>query len=153
MKTTEQKKLKAATVKTLLFLGTLAIICVGCWTPPPKTELMVHYNVPLMSPGAQFAELPPAIQRTIRAETGGTPILDIQKNYTNDQVVYQVLFQNAILFPPLLIATDGSVLNPDLTVAIAAPPQVVATKTAGPFERVTLQDPPPQVVKAIQSQA
>ena len=59
---------------------------------------------------AVFAELPPAIQRTIRAETGGVPIRDIQKNSNNDQVVYRVLFQNALLFPPLYIAADGSVL-------------------------------------------
>jgi hypothetical protein len=154
MRTTELTKLKAANVKTLLFLGALAIVSAGCVASQPKTsEAMVRYNVPLMSPGAQFAELPPAVQRTIRAETGGVPIRDIQKTSTNDQVVYLVLFQNAVLFPPLYIAPDGSVLNPDLTISIAAPHEVVATKTGGPIERVTLQDLPPQVVKAIQSQA
>src|SRR5882724_6067414 len=154
MKTTQLTKLKAANVKTLLFIGALAVVSAGCGTPQSETsEAMVRYDVPLMSPGTQFAELPPAIQRTIRAETGGVPIRDIQKNSNNDQVVYRVLFQNALLFPPLYIAADGSVLNPDLTVAIAAPHEVVATKTAGPIDRIPFQDLPPQVIKAIQAQA
>jgi hypothetical protein len=154
MRTIELTKLKAVNVNALLFLGALAIVSAGCETLQPKTsEAMVRYDVPLKSPGTQFAELPPAVQRTIRAETGGVPILDIQKNSNNDQVVYRVLFQNALLFPPLYIAADGSVLNPDLTVAIAAPHEVVATKTAGPIEQIPLQDLPPQVIKAIQAQA
>lgn len=139
-----------------LFILVLAAMAVGC--QGPRRKMPSHdasaYRYPLKSPGTQFAELPPAVQRTIRAETGGTLIADIQKNGTdNDRMVYRVIFENQERFAPLYIAPDGSVLNPDLTVVIAAPHEAVATKTAGPSERLTLEDLPPQVVKAMQGQA
>jgi hypothetical protein len=134
----------------------LAALCAGCCSAPcPEkfAELMTSYHYPLISPGTQFAGLPPAVQRTIRAETGGARIADIEKDTSTEQVVYRIYFENSALFPPLYVAPDGSVLNPDLTVAVAAPHEAVATKTVGLADRVTLQDLPPPVVKAIQSQA
>lgn len=154
MKTTELQSLPVEE-RAILFLFVAAMLCGGCATPEPKTAVkpVVHYHDPLMSPGTQFAELPPAVQRTIRAETGGAQITDIEKGYNNDQTVYRVLFENTALFPPLYIASDGSVLNPDLTVAIAAPHEPAVIKTAGPVQIITLQEAPPAVVKAIQAQA
>lgn len=134
----------------------LAVVVVaGCAAPRPEPSLDYsrRYHYPLLSPGTQFAELPPAVQRTIRAETGGTAIANIEKGTNDEQLVYRVIFQNPEWFPPLYVAPDGSLLNPNLTVAIPAPYEVVATKTAGPTERVTVQDLPPQVVKAIQAEA
>jgi len=35
-------------------------------------------------------------------------------------VVYKIYFRDADVFPPIYVAPDGSVLNPDLTVAVSA---------------------------------
>jgi len=35
-------------------------------------------------------------------------------------MVYKVYFRNHELFPPLYVAADGSLLNPDLSVAAGA---------------------------------
>jgi hypothetical protein len=154
--------MKTTTLQDLLYLGScasvgvgLAALFAGCVAPGPEmfTELYTSYHYPLMSPGAQFAELPPSVQRTIRAQTGGAPIANIEKDTRKEQVVYRIYFENPASYPTLYVAPDGSVLNPDLTVAIAAPHEVVATKTAGLADRITLQDLPPSVLKAIQSQA
>lgn len=144
------------TMKASIFVLTFAALTAGCHGPEPKpfSEFAYGYHYPLKSPGTQFAELPPAVQRSIRAETGGTLIADIQKTELGgDRPVYRVIFENQYRFPPLYIASDGSVLNSDLTIAISAPHEVVAARTAGPLERLTVEDLPPQVVKSIQGQA
>lgn len=142
-------------MRTPIFIA-FVTLAAGCRGPHRETppEFAFGYHYPLKSPGTQFAELPPAVQRTIRAETGGTLIADIQKSETgSDRPFYRVIFENQVRFPPLYVAPDGSVLNPDLTIAISAPHEVVASRTAGASERLTLEDLPPQVVKAIQGQA
>ncbi|HTL57997.1 MAG TPA: hypothetical protein VL361_20070 [Candidatus Limnocylindrales bacterium] len=119
-----------------------------------SSEYDSRYRYPLVSPGTQFAELPPAVQRTIRAETGSSQIFDIQKG-TNSEggMVYRVIFENEAVLPPLYVAPNGSLLHPDLSLSKVAPQEVVTTKTSGPSELVTVQDLPTQVIKAIQGQA
>ena len=155
MKTTEIQVLLMKNLSAILLLGVVVALSTGCETQPPDNSLkpVVRYSYPLTSPGTQFAECPPAVQRTIRAETGGAQIADIEKGSNDYLSVYKVLFGNSALFPPLYVASDGSVLNPDLSVKIPAPHEPAAIKTGGPVERVTLQDLPPQVVKAIQTEA
>src|SRR5689334_972003 len=152
MKTSETWSIK--NLRAVLCLAGLAVLSAGCEANRPDTGLqpVVRYNYPLMSPGTQFGECPPAVQRTIRAETGGAQIEDIEKGSNDYLTVYKVRFVNSALFPPLYVASDGSILNPDLSVAIPAPHETAAIKTAGPVERVTLPDLPPQVVKTIQAQ-
>ena len=159
---------KSQPLKGVFWMSAAALLFCGCLKhhaePPPSARAGVaietssdydsRYRYPLVSPGTQFAELPPAVQRTIRAETGGAQIFDIQKG-TNSEggMVYRVIFENDIVLPPLFIAPNGSLLHPDLTISKTPPTEIVASKTLGPTERVSVQDLPPAVVKAIQGQA
>ncbi len=112
-----------------------------------------RYHNPLLSPGAQFATLPPAVQRTVRAEAGAADIDDIVKDNDAGRIVYRVYFRNAGANPPLYIAPDGSLLYPDLRVAIGGSQDTVGVLTGGPVTGITLSDLPPQVVKKIQERA
>jgi hypothetical protein len=109
------------------------------------------YRLPLISIGAKFSGLPPAVQNTIRAEVGTLTMTDIVKDTGSGKTVYQIYFANAELFPPLYIAPDGSVLNPDLTVAVAAPEEHIGVSTAG--AGLQPSDLPPEVLRTIQSKA
>jgi len=112
-----------------------------------------RFHKPLISPGAQFAALPPAVQNSIRAQTGGSDIAYITKETNWIEPVYVIHFQEAELYPPLYIMPDGTVLDEFLEVAVGAPQETVGMLTGGPVTGVTLSDLPPKVVKTIQQRA
>jgi len=97
--------------------------------------------------------LPPAVQHTIRAETGSEDIEDILKDTNSIPPIYRVFFVNRAAFPPLYIRTDGSLLNPDLSVAIGAGQDRFGILTGGPSVGVSLNDLPPTVLTVVQNQA
>jgi hypothetical protein len=99
-----------------------------------------------------FSGLPPAVQNTIRAQTGAETIYDIHKTTTPDnQVVYIINFDNPGL-PPLYVAPDGSVLNPDFTIAVSAIREDIGTYS-GTTAGLKPGDLPPAVMKVIQERA
>ena len=79
------------------------------------------------------------MQNTVRAQSGTVEITDILRNDTTGSPVYVFYFKNAELFPPLYVASDGSVLRSNLTVAVGAtqeslvkpPPVAVALAASG----------------------
>ena len=121
----------------------------GCAAPSyaptgqPTAQRQNVYNKPLNSPGAKFGSLPPLVQRTVLAEAGPAQVVDAVRDTSGNQVVYKIYFQESEVFPPLFVAPDGSVLNPDLTVAVSATHGI----------RVKLADLPPPVAKAIPARA
>ncbi|HVV71464.1 MAG TPA: hypothetical protein VHI52_08205 [Verrucomicrobiae bacterium] len=133
-------------------LGGFALCLLGCARPQPasKSEYTDRYVHPLSSPGSQFGQLPPAVKHTILAETGSATISRIDKGTANGRTVYRVSFRDSGVFPPLYIAPDGAVLYPNLHEAVGAPQDVFTIATHGPVTRVSLDELPPQVVKAIQ---
>lgn len=135
----------------ILFAALLA----GCAGPQEASTSQYHYlyDEPLVTPGTKFARLPLTVQHTIRAEAGMAQIEDIQKEVHAGRPIYRVTFNNYLSYPPLYIASDGSLLNPDLTVAVAAPPELASLLTAAPFARITLNDLPPPVIKTVQTRA
>jgi hypothetical protein len=99
-----------------------ALLAAGCATES-KTQQAAHHTVydkPLTSPGAKFGALPPAVQRTVLAEAGPAEVVDAVRDTSSGRVVYKIYFLESDIFPPLYVAPDGSVLNPDLTVAVSA---------------------------------
>lgn len=142
-------------LKSSVIVSVVGVLLAGCAGGRPAGLAAYHerYDKPLLSPGAQFAALPPAVQGTIRAETGSADIAEVVKDTSSGGVVFRIDFQNRALFPPLYIAADGSVLDPDLTVAIGAPLDTTSIITGGPVAAVTLNDLPPVVVKTIQRRA
>jgi hypothetical protein len=117
---------------------------------PMITEDAYPYTRPLTSLGAKFGALPAAVQNTVRAEAGMTEVSEIEKKITTELVYYVIYFRDAKNFPPLYIAPDGSVLRPDLTVAVPAPRDISGGLSAGPSTTVTLKDLPAPVSKALQ---
>ena len=119
----------------------VALLAVGCASKSAKEQTAHHtiYNKPLTSPGAKFGALPAPVQRTVLAEAGPAEVVDAVRDTSSGRVVYKVYFRDSEVFPPLYMAPDGSVLNPDLTVAVSA--------THG--ARVKMADVPAKVLKAI----
>ena len=101
------------------------------------------YHKPLTSPGAKFGALPPLVQRTVLAEAGTAGVVDTVRDTRSGRVVYRIYFRDPVNFPPLYVAPDGSVLNPDLTVAVSARQGM----------RVKPADVPPSVKEAIPKRA
>ncbi len=141
---------------TTLLAGA-AVILAGCAREHRAVvvvdkPLETPYQTPLLSPGAQFAALPPVIQHTIRAETGAAEIDKIIKDTNSGPVVYRVYFVHHDAFPPLYIGADGSVLNPDLSVAVGASKETVKISSGGAATGLSTSDLPPNVMKTVQRQ-
>ncbi|HEY5481500.1 MAG TPA: hypothetical protein VIL39_08475 [Verrucomicrobiae bacterium] len=100
----------------------VALLLTGCATQSKVEKAQHHtvYNKPLTSPGAKFGALPPVVQRTVLAEAGPAEVVDAVRDPSSGRVVYKIYFRDADIFPPIYVAPDGSVLNPDLTVAVSA---------------------------------
>jgi hypothetical protein len=129
----------------VLFVVSLVVLLAGCKTPS-KTQTASHqtpYLKPLNSPGAKFGDLPPIVQRTVLAEAGPEEIVDAVRDTSSGRVVYKIYFLDHEVFPPLYVAPDGSVLNPDLTIAV----------NAEEGTRVKRSDVPAAVMKAIPERA
>jgi hypothetical protein len=107
------------------------------------------YHKPLFSPGALFGSLPLAVRNTVLAEAGDAEVSDVSKATNSVGVFYKVSFKQRVVYPPLYIREDGSVLHPDLTLAVQAPPPPVSGATTD----LKLHDLPPLVQKALQDHA
>jgi hypothetical protein len=117
-------------------LAIVAWMLAGCATERTDSpaESRNPYHEPLTSPGAKFAALPPSVRNTVRAQAGGAPIADIVRSDLPNGTVYQIRFENPLLWPPLHVAADGSVLYPNLAVAVGAAaeaPEVIAGRAGG----------------------
>ena len=100
------------------------------------------YTAPLATAGAKFGALPAAVQNTVRCQVGTTQIYDIRKESHDSRTYYKVSFVDSNSYPALLAAQDGSVLNPDLTVAVQAPQPL--------NPEIKLADLPQEVRKVLQ---
>ena len=129
----------------VLLVVSLTVLLAGCATQDQNqtAEQQTPYRKPLTSPGAKFGALPPVVQLTVLAEVGPEEVVDAVRDTSSGRVVYKIYFRDYELFPPLDVAPDGSVLNPDLTIAVKA---VDGT-------RVKAADVPAKVMQAIPGRA
>jgi hypothetical protein len=107
---------------SFLLVVPLAVLLAGCATPnkAQTAAQATPYHKPLNSPGAKFGALPPIVQRTVLAEVGQEEVLDAVRDTKSGHVYYKIIFRDSGVFSPLYVAPDGSVLNPDLTIAVNA---------------------------------
>jgi len=129
------------------------VFCPGCASRLDEHQRLAEnpYRQPLVSSGSQFGSLPPAVQNTVRAETGSAEIEGVAKTNAVGQRVYEIRFQNPELYPPMYVAQDGSVLNPDLSVAVGAPrdnSEVLTGAGAGGLKFEDLPGPAATVVRS-----
>jgi hypothetical protein len=137
----------------LLWFALLAGVLMGCARHKYAHEL-TPYQFPLNSPGGKFTGLPPAVQNSIRAQVGEEEIEDIRKlNYISGDVVYEVDFVNDVLYPPLFVAADGAVLNPDMTVAVGTADDTIGVSKGAARAGLKPGDLPKQVMQKIQEKA
>lgn len=126
----------------------LSLVLGACSTPERRAELSYYpYLHPLVSPGAQFVALPPAVRNVIRAENGSAGIVDIVKANNSGRILYVVHFENEEAFPPLFISPEGGVLHPDLTVAVPAPREPGSYLPGSPITGLKPADLPPAVLR------
>src|SRR3989440_10382135 len=62
----------------------------------------------------KFNELPPAVQKTVRAQAPNAEIADVSHKTQDGMEVYQVEFREPGTNPKLMGAADGRLLNTDL---------------------------------------
>jgi len=113
----------------------------------------VPYHRSLASPGSKFGALPPAVQNTVRAETGAAEIRDIETRYGPGGPTYVIYFRNRELFAPMFVAADGSLLHPDLTLAMGAPKDSFGVVSSGPVTGVKPNELPQPALKTITERA
>ncbi len=127
----------------------------GCAHRAPRAERAAPppdpYHFPLSSPGSQFASLTPPVQNAIRAQVGGAQISQIIKDPVTGRV--DVYFVNDALFPPLHVARDGSILGPDLSVAVGAPRDESVALVGGPIAELKPADLPQRVSDTVRQKA
>jgi hypothetical protein len=138
-------------IEFLNCLATAALLALvsGCADPRPRAENF--YEKPLTSPGGKFGALPTAAQNSIRAQTGSAEIADIVTNKNPNRVVYRVDFVNDDLFPPLYVAQDGAILNPDLSVGV--PADTSSVSNGGHATGVRLSEMPAKVAEVLHEHA
>ncbi|HWV99335.1 MAG TPA: hypothetical protein VNZ64_06520 [Candidatus Acidoferrum sp.] len=148
-------------MKTSLLSGLILVLlaggCARHTSPEPvparTADRSYPYRKPLTSLGAKFGALPTAVQNTVRAEAGMTEITEVFKAATAERVYYKISFKDVLNYPPLYIASDGSVLNPDLTVAVPAPHDASGGLAGGPAKVVTASELPANVLAVIHERA
>jgi hypothetical protein len=125
----------------------ILVVVAGCASHPNSPSSKPHnaYAKPLSTPGAKYGDLPQNIQRTVLAEAGTAEINDAIKETKGGRVIYKVTFRDADSFPQLIVGADGSVLNPDLTVAVRAP--------QGNVSAISLNDLPLKAQRTVQEHA
>jgi hypothetical protein len=131
----------------------LALLCGCAHQSQDLADGTGPYQYPMASPGAKFGALPPAAQNTIRAQVGAAVISDIETQYGPEGPVYTILFRNTEVYPPLIVAADGSLLRPDLSVAVGASRDTFNVVSSGPVTGVKPTELPALALKSIQDRA
>jgi hypothetical protein len=139
-------------MKKFVILALLAVLAAGCAhhrresaPPAPVVRNDYPYHSPLSTPGSRFGALPVVVQNSVRSEAGTAEIVDVRKETRAGKVFYKIFFRDERNYPPLFIGPNGDVLNPDLSVAVPAPQEILTD--------VKLNDLPVGVLKAIQQHA
>jgi hypothetical protein len=135
-------------IHSLWFVAVAAALA-GCVEEQPE----VAYHQPLTSPGGEFTTVPPAVQNSVRAQVGCAEIINVAKDDSSGATIYEFTFRYPEIYPPLYVATDGSVLAPDMTVAVGATADTIAASTGSAASGVKLGDLPPSVIKTLREQA
>jgi hypothetical protein len=95
--------------------------------------------------------LPAAVRNTIRAEAGAAEIHDIQTGSMANGPIYIVNFAREL--PPLWVAKDGSVLNPDLSTAVGSTEDTLSFLAGRGSSDLNLTDLPEPVLQNLKTNA
>src|SRR2546421_5838839 len=76
------------------------------------------------SASQKFNELPPAVQKTVRAQAPQAEIMDVSKKTDNGMEVYEIQFREGDQSPKIVVAADGKLVSSDMA------------RPAGPVQRL-----------------
>src|SRR5438874_11231873 len=62
----------------------------------------------------RFNELPPAVQKTVRAQAPNGEVADVSKKTDNGMDVYEIEFREPGQNPKILVSADGKLLSSDM---------------------------------------
>lgn len=102
------------------------------------------------SASQKFNELPPAVQKTVRAQAPNAEIADVSHKTRDGMDVYEVEFKESGTNPKLIVAADGKLLSTDMPRASGAV-QRLLTPTGATGTKLSAL--PEVVQKTIQSKA
>lgn len=134
-----------------LVILTASALLAGCAVH--QTADYYPYHDPLISPGAKLGAMPPAVVNAIRAEAGPAEIYDIRKFHHNGRPIYEILFSDSALYPPLYIESDGSVVYPDLATVAVSAQDTIGPSSGGPSAGIKFSDLPINVAKTVHDHA
>src|SRR2546421_11794213 len=78
------------------------------------TGLLVGCNKSVENASQKFNELPPAVQKTVRAQSPNGEIADVTKKTENGMDVYEIQFREPGSNPKVVVAADGKLVNTDM---------------------------------------
>lgn len=77
--------------------------------------LVAGCNKSVESASQKFNELPPPVQKTVRAQAPQAEIADVSHKTENGTDIYEVQFREPDRNPKVVVAADGRLLNTDFT--------------------------------------
>jgi hypothetical protein len=130
------------------------VLCAGGLIGCANRETVEYpYHQPLDSPGEKFGGLPPAVQKSIRAQVGSADMYDIRKLNDSGHVVYQIVFRDWQRYPPLYVRSDGSIMRPDGTIAVGAGEDDIGAMSGGAMGGLRFSDLPIAVANTVHDKA
>jgi hypothetical protein len=122
--------MKTPTPLRLVALAAATLLIAGCASSGRTQEkiMAAREAEPTVSPGAKFALLPAAVQKSIRAHAGTSDIADIDKIPGDDHDVYAIRFRDN---PKLYIAENGDLVKPEDVGGLGAPAENFGAGSGG----------------------
>jgi uncharacterized membrane protein YkoI len=77
-------------------------------------SLFVGCSKSIESASQKFNELPPAVQKTVRAQAPNGEIADVSKTTDNGVEVYEIQFREPGTNPKIKVMTDGKLVSTDM---------------------------------------
>ena len=127
----------------LITMATAAAFLVGC-----EQRNVEHAS-------QQFNQLPPAVQKTVRAQAPNAEIADIDQKTREGVTVYQIQFRDKQQHPPMEVAADGTLMRYEAGKPASGAPTAIEGRAKGSASSLESQITalPMSVQKAIQANA
>jgi uncharacterized membrane protein YkoI len=112
--------------------------------------LLCGCNKSVESASQKFNELPPSVQKTVRAQAPQGEIADVSHKSDNGMDVYEIEFREPGRNPKIIVAADGKLINTDMSRPAGAVERALTPTGATGTKLSAL---PEKVQKTIQSTA
>ena len=83
--------------------------------------LVTGCNRSIESASQKFNELPPPVQKTVRAHAPNAEIANVNQKTHEGTVLYEISFEEPGKNPSVVVAADGRLINTDMSTAKGAP--------------------------------